>query len=81
MILDEATASVDHFTDSLIQRTIRHKFIDSTVVTIAHRVNTILDYDRIMVLNRGKVAEYDTPEKLLKNEKSIFAEMAKSNTE
>uniref|UniRef100_A0A914Q883 ABC transporter domain-containing protein n=1 Tax=Panagrolaimus davidi TaxID=227884 RepID=A0A914Q883_9BILA len=81
LILDEATASVDHFTDSLIQKTIRQKFIDSTVVTIAHRVNTILDYDRIMVLNHGRVAEFDTPEKLLKDSNSIFAEMAKTHTE
>ncbi|KAE9550784.1 hypothetical protein FO519_005999 [Halicephalobus sp. NKZ332] len=57
----------------------RSKFMNSTVVTIAHRVNTILDYDRIMVLNRGKVAEFDTVEKLLKDSKSIFSQMAKNH--
>lgn len=79
LVLDEATASVDQHTDSLIQKTIRSKFKDSTVVTIAHRVNTILDYDRIMVLNHGRVAEFDTVEKLLKDSKSIFSQMAKNN--
>uniref|UniRef100_A0A7E4VNU4 ABC transporter domain-containing protein n=1 Tax=Panagrellus redivivus TaxID=6233 RepID=A0A7E4VNU4_PANRE len=81
LILDEATASVDQHTDALIQKTIRNKFSTSTIVTIAHRVHTIVDYDRIMVLNNGIIAEFDAPETLLKDPKSIFSQMAKSHSE
>ena len=76
LVLDEATAAVDLETDDLIQATIRKEFADSTVLTIAHRLNTILDYDRIMVLDKGRLVEFDTPEKLLANPKSIFHGMA-----
>ncbi|TRY63252.1 hypothetical protein TCAL_05777 [Tigriopus californicus] len=64
LILDEATASVDLETDALIQRTIREKLNQSTIVTIAHRINTILDSDRILVLSDGSVAELDSPHSL-----------------
>ena len=67
MVLDEATANLDYKTDQLIQETIRSKFKDCTVITIAHRVNTIIDYDRVLVLDDGKVVEFDQPEKLLQN--------------
>ena len=66
LILDEATAAVDLETDDLIQATIRKEFAGSSVLTIAHRLNTILDYDRIMVLDKGELREYDTPANLLK---------------
>ena len=55
MILDEATAAVDLETDDLIQATIRKEFAGSSVLTIAHRLNTIMDYDRIMVLDKGRL--------------------------
>ncbi|EGT59327.1 CBN-MRP-4 protein [Caenorhabditis brenneri] len=77
LILDEATAAVDVSTDSLIQKTIREEFANSTVLTIAHRLNTIMDYDRIIVLNDGKVGEFDSPHNLLTNRNSEFYSMAK----
>lgn len=72
MCIDEATASVDHDTDQLIQATIRHEFRASTVLTIAHRTHTVLDSDRVMVLSQGHVAEMDTPTALLANPASMF---------
>uniref|UniRef100_A0A8R1E2N2 Multidrug resistance-associated protein 1 n=12 Tax=Caenorhabditis japonica TaxID=281687 RepID=A0A8R1E2N2_CAEJA len=78
LILDEATAAVDVSTDALIQKTIRNEFANSTVLTIAHRLNTILDYDRIIVLNDGKIGEFDSPRNLLNNRNSEFYSMAKS---
>ncbi|KAG8311151.1 Canalicular multispecific organic anion transporter 1 [Homalodisca vitripennis] len=77
LILDEATAAVDLETDDLIQRTIRSQFNDCTVLTIAHRLNTIMDSDRVIVLDKGLIVEYDSPENLLKNKSSIFYGMAK----
>uniref|UniRef100_A0A131YTN7 ATP-binding cassette, subfamily C (CFTR/MRP), member 1 n=1 Tax=Rhipicephalus appendiculatus TaxID=34631 RepID=A0A131YTN7_RHIAP len=77
LVLDEATAAVDMETDSLIQQTIRREFAGSTILTIAHRLNTIMDYDRILVLEQGRVAEFDTPANLLSAENSIFHGMAK----
>ncbi|CAG5132774.1 unnamed protein product [Candidula unifasciata] len=77
LVLDEATAAVDFETDELIQKTIRTEFKDSTVLTIAHRLNTILDYDRIMVLDKGKIKEFESPQALLADKSSIFHGMAK----
>ncbi|KAL0491571.1 ATP-binding cassette, subfamily C [Acrasis kona] len=72
LVLDEATASVDVETDALIQQTIRQEFADRTVLTIAHRLNTIIDCDRIMVLEKGELAEFDTPKALLNKHDSMF---------
>ncbi|XP_015781053.1 multidrug resistance-associated protein 1-like [Tetranychus urticae] len=77
LVLDEATAAVDVETDELIQQTIREQFKDCTIVTIAHRLNTILDYDKIIVMDKGQIIEHDSPENLLKNDKSVFYSMAK----
>ncbi|XP_059172943.1 multidrug resistance-associated protein 1-like [Physella acuta] len=77
LILDEATAAVDMETDTLIQNTIRTEFSTCTIITIAHRLNTIMDYDRIMVLDAGIVKELDSPSALLANTDSIFYSMAK----
>jgi len=70
--MDEATASVDMETDAAIQRSIRSDFKNSTILTIAHRLNTIIDYDRVLVLSFGSVVEFDTPADLLSNPKSMF---------
>ena len=78
VILDEATANVDFKTDRLIQEVIRHKFKDTTVITIAHRLDTIIDCDRVMVLEGGLVVEFDNPASLLKKRGSYFAELVKS---
>ncbi|RUS76188.1 hypothetical protein EGW08_016032 [Elysia chlorotica] len=77
LVLDEATAAVDMETDDLIQATIRSQFTDCTVLTIAHRLNTIMDYDRIMVLANGEIKELDTPAALLEDKNSMFYSMAK----
>lgn len=79
LILDEATAAIDFETDDLIQDTIRTQFNDCTILTIAHRLNTIMDSDRIIVLDQGMIAEFDSPENLLANTNSIFYGMAKSS--
>ncbi|XP_065205456.1 multidrug resistance-associated protein 1-like isoform X2 [Planococcus citri] len=76
LILDEATAAVDLETDDLIQSTIRKEFADCTVLTIAHRLNTIMDYDKIIVLDNGYVVEYDSPHVLLESKNSVFYGMA-----
>ncbi|XP_059668430.1 ABC transporter C family member 2-like [Cornus florida] len=78
LVLDEATAAVDVRTDALIQRTIREEFKSCTMLIIAHRLNTIIDCDRILLLDAGRVLEYDTPEELLRNEGSAFSKMVQS---
>uniref|UniRef100_A0A672TCE8 Multidrug resistance-associated protein 4-like n=1 Tax=Sinocyclocheilus grahami TaxID=75366 RepID=A0A672TCE8_SINGR len=75
LIIDEATANVDPRTDELIQKTIRDKFKECTVLTIAHRLNTIIDSDRILVLDAGRIHEYDAPHVLLQNQNGIFYKM------
>ncbi|XP_045113643.1 multidrug resistance-associated protein 1-like isoform X2 [Portunus trituberculatus] len=77
LVLDEATAAVDLQTDDLIQATIRSQFVECTVITIAHRLNTIMDSDRVMVLQNGRIAEFDAPSVLLQKPNSIFYSMAK----
>ncbi|KAM6223919.1 ATP-binding cassette sub-family C member 5-like [Rhynchocyon petersi] len=75
LILDEATAAMDTETDLLIQETIREAFADCTMLTIAHRLHTVLASDRIMVLAQGQVVEFDTPSVLLSNDSSRFYAM------
>lgn len=78
LVLDEATAAVDVRTDALIQKTIREEFKSCTMLIIAHRLNTIIDCDRILLLDSGQVLEYDTPEVLLQKEESAFSRMVQS---
>lgn len=72
LILDEATANVDPQTDALIQSTIRTKFAQCTVLTIAHRLNTVMDSDKVLVMDAGRMVEFDHPFNLLQNEDGVF---------
>ncbi|KAF9430894.1 hypothetical protein BGZ76_000670 [Entomortierella beljakovae] len=75
IIMDEATASVDVATDVMLQKAIRVDFANSTVLTIAHRLNTVIDYSRVLVLDHGEIKEFDTPANLLSRPDSIFSSM------
>lgn len=81
MVLDEATSAVDMATDALIQRSIREEFTDSTLLVIAHRLSTIADFDRILVLSEGRVAEFGTPKELWEKEGGVFRDMCESSGE
>ena len=76
--MDEATAGIDNRTDAMVQATIREKFADSTIITIAHRLHTIMDYDRIIVMEAGRIVEDGITAELLKNNNSKFYGLAKS---
>ncbi|XP_033637557.1 multidrug resistance-associated protein 4-like [Asterias rubens] len=79
LIVDEATANVDVRTDRLIQSTIRERFKHCTVLTIAHRLNTIMDSDRVLVLDAGRLVEFDEPYILLQKEDSLFTMMVQES--
>ncbi|KAL7336764.1 P-loop containing nucleoside triphosphate hydrolase protein [Rhodotorula toruloides] len=72
LLLDEATASTDHETDELITQTIREEFADATLLVIAHRLRTIIDFDKILLLDKGKLIEFESPAKLLEDPTSRF---------
>ncbi|XP_022974963.1 putative ABC transporter C family member 15 [Cucurbita maxima] len=77
LVLDEATASVDSATDSIIQSIIRQEFENQTVITIAHRIHTVIDSDLVLVLSDGRIAEFDSPGKLLERDDSFFSKLVK----
>ena len=80
IIMDEATASIDYKTEEIIQKAISELLNDSTFITIAHRIKTILGYDRILTLDNGQIVDYDTPKNLLNDKMSLFYELySKSN--
>ena len=78
LVLDEATASVDKDTDAFIQKMIRTRFQGTTFLTIAHRLNTIMDYDKVVVLGKGRVLECGSPKDLLQNENGVFTDLVDS---
>jgi len=78
ILSDEATSSVDLDTDAKIQHTLKYGFKDKTVITIAHRLATVLHYDKVIVMDKGAVLEYDTPLNLFRNTKSTFRSMCNS---
>ncbi|CAG9854733.1 unnamed protein product [Phyllotreta striolata] len=77
LVLDEATANVDPHTDDLIQKTIRRKFHNCTVLTIAHRLHTIMDSDKVIVMDAGEIVEFDQPYSLLQNHDGVFYSLVK----
>ena len=79
LVMDEATASIDYVTDSRIQEVIRE--LTGTVITIAHRLQTIVDYDKVLVLDKGEVVEYAHPWELISNEESMFRSMCETSGE
>ena len=82
LVLDEATASIDQETDAFIQKMIRTRFTTCTMLTIAHRLDTIIDSDRIIIMNKGKLEEYDKPNLLLNSpgKYSLFKELWERHT-
>ncbi|KAL0058578.1 hypothetical protein AAF712_014741 [Marasmius tenuissimus] len=81
IVLDEATSSIDFATDAKIQNTIREEFTDSLLLTVAHRLRTVIDYDRLIVLDKGRMVEFDTPLNLIHKQDGIFRNMClKSGT-
>ena len=81
ILMDEATASIDLETDLNIQKTIRSEFKDSTVITIAHRIHTISDSDKVLVLDLGEVKEFDAPAVLLSNKDSLYSQLVEKSRE
>ena len=73
--MDEATSAVDMATDRLIQRSIREEFANTTLIVIAHRLSTVVDFDRILVMKDGVNVEFDSPRELLEVEGGLFKEM------
>ncbi|KOM52354.1 hypothetical protein LR48_Vigan09g101300 [Vigna angularis] len=80
LVLDEATASVDTATDNIIQQTVKQHFSECTVITIAHRITSIIDSDMVLFLNQGLIEEYDSPKKLLKDKSSSLAQLVAEYT-
>lgn len=77
LVLDEATASIDNATDMILQKTIRTEFADCTVLTVAHRIPTVMDCTKVLAISDGKLMEYDEPVKLMKKEGSLFGQLVK----
>jgi ABC-type multidrug transport system fused ATPase/permease subunit len=79
--MDEATASVDFETDAKIQHTIREEFKEATLLCIAHRLRTIIDYDKVLVMDAGRLVEYDSPYTLLQNPDGLFRQLCERSGE
>ncbi|KAM7523622.1 hypothetical protein LguiA_013524 [Lonicera macranthoides] len=77
LVLDEATASIDNATDLILQKTIRKEFVDCTVITVAHRIPTVMDCTMVLAISDGKLVEYDEPKNLMKREDSLFGQLVK----
>ncbi|GMJ11550.1 ATP-binding cassette C3, MULTIDRUG RESISTANCE PROTEIN 3, multidrug resistance-associated protein 3 [Hibiscus trionum] len=80
LVLDEATTSVDTATDNLIQTTLKEHFFDCTVITIAHRITSVIDSDMVLLLSQGVIEEYDSPTRLLENKSSSFSQLVAEYT-
>jgi ATP-binding cassette subfamily C (CFTR/MRP) protein 1 len=80
VVLDESTSAIDEDSDQLIQRLVREQMADKTILTIAHRLDSIMDYDRVIVLEKGEILEFDTPSKLLTDTSSAFYALRNADT-
>ena len=80
VVMDEATANIDMNTEQIIQKALNIVLDNSTVITVAHRIKTIINYDKILVLDAGEVKEFDSPSNLLKNENSLFRTLVSKST-
>jgi len=78
LVLDEPTANVDTNTDQLLQKTLKEKFSGATIISVAHRLDTVIDYDRVLVLGNGKVLEFGAPKDLLSRDDGYFSSMVRS---
>ena len=76
--MDEATANIDFQTEEKIQKSLNDLLKESTIITIAHRIKTIISYDKILVLDNGKTIEFDSPENLLNDKNSLFYKLHQS---
>ncbi|GMP70417.1 hypothetical protein CsSME_00029276 [Camellia sinensis var. sinensis] len=77
LVLDKATASIDNATNLILQRTIRTEFADCTVITVPHRIPTVMDCTMVLAISDGKLVEFDEPMKLMKRENSLFGQLVK----
>ena len=80
IVMDEATASIDMTTEEKIQNALEYALNNCTVITVAHRIKTIINYDKILVLNNGEILEFDSPKNLIENEKSLFYQLYSKST-
>ena len=80
IVMDEATASIDYQTEEIIQKAINELLKKSTILTIAHRIKTIINCDRIITLDNGSIVDFDTPKKLLENKQGLFYELYNKST-
>ena len=80
IVMDEATANIDMNTEEKIQKALEYALNNSTVITVAHRIKTIINYDKILVLNNGEIIEFDTPKNLINDEKSLFYQLYSKST-
>lgn len=76
--MDEATANIDYQTEEIIQRALHEYLKESTVLTIAHRIKTVMAFDKILVLDYGNIVEFDSPQELLRNQNSYFYKFSKN---
>ncbi len=74
--MDEATANIDYQTEELIQKAINKYLKESTILTVAHRIKTVMTFDKILVLDEGNIKEFDSPGELLKNKNSYFYKLS-----
>lgn len=81
MLIDEATASIDYISDAKIQKTIRETMKNTTILTIAHRLRSVIDYDKILVMEMGRVKEYDHPYTLISDRNTIFYRLCRQSGE